>query len=506
MMFNESTKEATKVLNYEKEVAYSLSPELELYTLAVTSVLGGKFYESTEDRIERLRSLISKCSSLFVAKLAVYTRNNMYLRSIPLVLLVELARIHNNDNLISKTIPKVVKRVDEITELLAYYQIANNRKDTKKLNKLSKQIQKGLAATFNNFDEYQFAKYNRAAEIQLRDALFLVHPKPHTQKQQEIFNRITTATLKTPYTWEVEISNIGQTNHVTEEDKIKAFKNKWEELIDSGKLGYMATLRNLRNMLEASVSMEHILKVASYISTREVVLKSKQLPFRFLSAYREISEIVSGRTSALLEALEDAIQVSAENIKGYDYNIQVAIACDVSGSMQRSVSRRSTVQNYDIGLVLGMLLRNKCKNVITGMFGNTWKVINVPSSNILTNADMFHRREGEVGYSTNGYLVIRDLKERQVVLDKVCIFTDCQMWDSYYDSKNHIKHEWNEYKQMAPNAKLYLFDLAGYGNTPLSVHQGGVHLIAGWSDKIFDILEAIENGSNAVAEIEKIKL
>lgn len=37
----------------------------------------------------------------FVARLAVYTREQLYLRSVPLVLAVELARIHRGDNLVT---------------------------------------------------------------------------------------------------------------------------------------------------------------------------------------------------------------------------------------------------------------------------------------------------------------------------------------------------------------------------------------------------------------------
>ncbi len=99
----------------------------------------------------------------------------MYLRSIPLVLTTELVKQVSGTDLVSRTVDGVVQRADEITELLAYYQLANKRTETKKLNKLSKQIQKGLMKSFNKFDEYQFAKYNRKAEVTLRDALFLVH-------------------------------------------------------------------------------------------------------------------------------------------------------------------------------------------------------------------------------------------------------------------------------------------------------------------------------------------
>jgi len=65
---------------------------------------------------------------------------------------------------------------------------------------------------------------------------------------------------------------------------------------------------------------------------------------------------------------------------------------------------------------------------------------------------------------------------------------------------------WKQYKQIAPAAKLYLFDLAGYGNTPLNVMRDDVYLVAGWSDKIFNMLQAIEKGSDAVKMINEIDL
>ena len=58
----------------------------------------------------------------------------------------------------------------------------------------------------------------------------------------------------------------------------------------------------------------------------------------------------------------------------------------------------------------------------------------------------------------------------------------------------------------APAAKLYLFDMAGLGNSPLEILKDDVYLIAGWSDKIFDVLAAIESGSGAMDLIHQIEL
>jgi len=334
MKFNFTTKEKNKVMNYEGEQVYRLSPEWQLYTAAVTSSLTDKFYEKAETRVDTLRKLIAGSDPVFVAQLAMYARGKMNMRSIPMVLAVELAKVHRGDSTVSKMVSGIVRRADEITELLAYYQLANERKDTKKLNRLSKQLQSGLQEAFNRFDEYQFAKYNRDAEVKLRDALFLVHPKAKDESQQVLFNKIVNNELETPYTWETELSALGQTKFASDEEKAIAFRMKWEELIDSRKVGYMALMRNLRNILEAEVSQQHIMKVCEALSNVEAVRRSKQLPFRFLAAYREISKVKSGYAGSILDALEQAVSISAENIAGFSEDTKVLIACDVSGSMQ----------------------------------------------------------------------------------------------------------------------------------------------------------------------------
>ena len=505
MNYNSKLKESNSLLNHEGTEAYAMTPELELYTAVVTASLSDTFYEKQDARMDRIVQLIGKVSPEFVARLAVYTRTEMHLRSIPLLLLVELAKVHNGDDLVARAVEKTVLRADEIMELLMCYQWRNpSGHPVKKLSKLSRQIQNGLQRAFNRFDEYQFAKYNRDnLEVKLRDALFLVHPKAKDEGQQALFDKIVKGELETPYTWETELSALGQQKFESDEQKQEAFREKWEELIRSGKLGYMALMRNLRNMLQADVSLLEMQKVASVLSNAERVAKSKQLPFRYLSAYREIEKVDSTHTTALMNALEAAVKCSAANIEGFDENTRVLLASDVSGSMGTLVSARSTVRHYDIGLLLSMLLINRCKQVVAGIFGDDWRVVNMPNDNILMSTRQLEQLCNTVGFSTNGYKVIDWLVEQNLAMDKVMMFTDMQMWDSTGRYK-HFEDSWKKYKQMAPNAKLYLFDLAGYGQLPLRLAEPDVFLIAGWSDRVFDVLSAVDKGEDALSVINMI--
>ena len=518
--FNTKSEYSTRVQNKEGAVAYTVDKETELYTLVVTSMFADKYYESEGEQVVRLRELINACEPSFVAKLAVYARESMYLRTMPVVLTVELNKVLHASGkptqMIESLSTRVIQRVDEITEMLSYYAIANadNMKknadgSTKKLCKLSKALQRGIGQAFTKFDEYQLAKYNRKGAVTLKDALFLTHAKPANKEQEALFKKLVNDELEVPYTWEVELS--------TAAEKGKTKTQVWEELIDSNKLGYMALMRNLRNILEAKVSKEHIIKVASYLESKEAVQKSKQLPFRFFSAYKQLAPNTSRRyygptttevlkdanpahTKIILEALEQAVLHATANIKSVGYDEQIAVVCDVSGSMQSPVSRNSSVQMYHIGLLMGMCVQERCKYVETGLFGDSYKAYPLPKSNILGNTIDLESKEGEVGYSTNGYKVLQDYIRNDKKFDKIMIFTDCQMWDSYNDS--HIQTEWSKYKAKYPEAKLYLFDLQGYGTTPIDVRQKDVYLIAGWSEKVFDVLKALENKSSAVEHIK----
>lgn len=506
MKFNLERKQQPVITNHEGAEAYAMTPAMELYSTVVTASLSDQFYEGNAEKLNRIRLLMAKNDPAFIAKLAVYAREKMYLRSIPMVLAVELARQHTGDGLVGKMVSRVVQRADEITELLAYYTLANKRQETKQLHKLSKQVQKGLSAAFNKFDEYQFAKYNRKAAITLRDALFIVHPKAKDEAQQQLFNKIAKQELAVPFTWETQLSAAGQYKYDSPAAKTMAFKTIWEQLIDSGQLGYMALLRNLRNMLQADISAAHIQKVCDLLGDTQAVQRAKQLPFRFLAAYRELP--AHGATAKLREALEKAVQASVCNMKGFDGNTKIVIACDVSGSMQRPVSAKSKVLAYDIGLMLGMLLQYKCDHVIAGMFGNYWKEVEMPGKNVLANVQEFYKREGEVGYSTNGHDVLRSLIKRNYKADKVMFFSDLQMWNSNGNPHaDSFRQAWADYKtRVAPAAKLYLFDLMGYGQAPLNILENDVYLIAGWSDKVFDVLEALEKGQDALSKIEEVVL
>ena len=499
---------------------------MELYSTVVTCVVDDSYYESNADRINRIKNLISKCRPEFVAKLAVYARTEMNLRSVPVILVVELARLYSGNEVVKRAVSGIVRRADEITEVLAYYQVANGREGTKKLNRLSKQVQKGLIESFNQFDEYQFAKYNRETAVSLRDALFLVHPKAKDEAQQAIFDRIVSGSLATPYTWETELSELGKMSFGNEKVRAMAVSEKWEELLASGKLGYMAILRNLRNivMKSSSVALDIALDV---LTDKNRIRRSKQMPFRYLSAFLEINKLTKessmfeeekAKIKRTLSALEQALVASCDNIPVCGG--KTVILSDNSGSMygdrggKSLVSAMSDRKSADIANLFAVLYWNRCKDTYVGLFGDRLVDAGLDRSvNVFENFNIINRAAKKCGPSTERGIFdyMESLIKSKKIVDRIVIFSDCQVGTgcNWYDSKGHRGDYFNrlfqKYLQINPAVKIYTIDLRGYGNS-MTKDDGNVILVSGWSEKIFDMIYYIEQGSSVVNEIMKIEL
>eukprot|EP00071_Canis_lupus_P050235 XP_022283792.1 telomerase protein component 1 isoform X2 [Canis lupus familiaris] len=85
--------------------------------------------------------------------------------------------------------------------------------------------------------------------------------------------------LLRPETWEREVSLRGNRAAV------------WEELIDHGKLPFMALLRNLCNLLRVGVSARHHELTLQMLQQEKSVIHSRQFPFRFLNAHDAINNL-----------------------------------------------------------------------------------------------------------------------------------------------------------------------------------------------------------------------
>ena len=100
MSYNDKLRCDNLTTNHEGAAAWRMTPEWELYTTVVTTMgTEDKFYEDGEAHVRRIADLVRKTNPVFVAQLAVHAREAMHLRSVPLLLLVELDRWHQGDSI-----------------------------------------------------------------------------------------------------------------------------------------------------------------------------------------------------------------------------------------------------------------------------------------------------------------------------------------------------------------------------------------------------------------------
>ncbi|MCK4666854.1 TROVE domain-containing protein [Candidatus Dependentiae bacterium] len=508
-------------VNNEGALAFDLDALTDLCLKATVSLVGEpKFYETAKQADSSLITATHKALAIdpeFVLQLAVYCREKMYLRSVPLMLVAEYANVTPGTvPNARKYIARVIQRADELTELVSYQ--FNRNKVIPRKSKLPMALKFGIASAFNKFNAYKLAKYNNPTTVTLRDVLRLTRPKPTTEEQAETFNMLFKDTLPMPKTWEL----MRMTGQMTWHDVVNDIFNK------NGKvMNYMAQIRNIRSVMnDSSITNEDVALMAKMISDKEAVLKSKQLPFRFLTAYRIVMENPGKYANIFMDALETAITYSTENMPKLTGT--TLIASDVSASMQRKIAtgvdkrgnvREVSIERYDIGILLGMIANTFCENSITGLFGDTWKPISTSKhSGILSNTMNMHRREGEVGYSTNGYKIIKYLLDNNISVERIFIFTDGQFWNSksiynenpgFYDSAfhgdRHFSSEFMKYQRKNPNVKLYVFDLAGYGKMFIPQDVENVCMMGGWSDKIFNFIEKFETDPSMTAMVDEIR-
>ena len=432
MQINSQVK---SIYTHEGAKAKHINPELQLYRSVMANLLWeDQFYEEGVKIAERIKALIPLVDHRKVAGLAIYAREEMKLRHVPLLLARELARISSGKYLVSSLLERIIQRPDELTEFLAIYW-----QDGKQ--PLSGQVKKGLAKAFTKFSAYQLAKYNRDKAIKLKDVLFLCHAKPKDAEQEAVWKSLIDGTIATPDTWEVSLS--------AGADK----KETWERLILEKKLGGLALLRNLRNMYAVGVDQQIIFSALAEMKTERI------LPYRFIAAAKAVPQWEDKIEIPMLKCLEGRAK-----FKG-----NTAILVDVSGSMEDRLSSKSDLTRLDAACGLAILARELCENVAIITFSSG--VVTVPPRRGFALRDAIFN--SQVHSSTYLGRPINAIQKEPY--DRLIIITDEQSHDSVPAPRK--------------GSKAYIINVASYAN---GVGYGDYIHVDGWSEAVLDYIQELE--------------
>ena len=383
------------------------------------------FYESGQSIADNIKTLIPQVDPEAVAKIAVEARTQQKLRHVPLFIAREMARLDTHKHLVGELLQKIILRADDLTEFTAIYW-----KDGRQ--PLSAQAKKGLARSFEKFNAYQLAKYNRDDEVKLKDVLFLSHAKPAESNgngdrapavnrdgykrgetlrhSRSLLSKLINGELPAPDTWEVALSSGA--------DK----KETWERLISTKKIGALAFIRNLRNMEQVGVDPKVIVRGF------ETLNPGWLLPINYLAAAKAAPKWERELEAMMLRGLS-----SMPKLSGYSVFI-----VDVSGSMEHSVSSKSDLNRMDAGAAMAMLASELCERVsVYATAGNdstrvhSTSVIK-PRHGFALIDEILGKRGGSLG---GGGIFTRQCLEyirgnERETPDRIIVFSDSQDCDS----------------------------------------------------------------------------
>lgn len=425
---------------HEGAPAAHITPLMELRRSVLTALLWEDgFYESGKAHAKRVETLCAQCKSEDVASLAIEARDQMYLRHVPLFLVRQLARVKGNGKIVAETLDRVIQRPDEMGEYLAMYWAGKSSGTTKRPEPLSAGSKRGLAAAFRKFKAETLAKYDRDAGVKLRDVLRLTHAKPRNTEQAATWKQVISRTLEAPDTWEVALSS-GANKRET-----------FERLLRENKLGGLAFLRNLRNMVEAQVD-------TALMRERFTGQFDKVLPFRFISAVRHAPSFASQLNDAMLNVTAGLPKLAGKT----------AVIVDVSGSMDAQLSGKSEMMRCDVAAGLAVLIRELSDDCRVFSFSN--QVVEIPVYRGLSLVDAILRSQPHGG-TEMGAAVVR--VSAQARFDRMIVITDEQSHD----------------RVSAPAGRGYVVNVASNQN---GVGYGPWTHIDGWSERILDFIRAVE--------------
>jgi len=415
------------------------------------------YYQKSDTIMLQIEELVKYTKPQEVIDLALECRFEQKLRHTPLWLLLLVNEYHKEVS-VKEAISTICTRPDMLMDLLGMLAVRNAKGQFKPIPKA---IKKGMALAFNNYDEYQIAKYRKNnLEISLVDVVNLVHPKP-TAKNEQALKQLVNDNLKAANTWEVALSSGA--------DK----KETFERMIAEQSIGSMAILRNIRNMKEAGLDRSTMKKAIGQIKSQWLT------PLNFLAAQRIAPEFTKDINQAMKHCFYN------HQIKG-----TTILAVDVSGSMGGLTSRFSKFSRMDLAFAMAALGSYVFEDLILVFTagndatrkGKHFVWANGEGLGVFNDFSTIKNKGGGGGIFT--YQLCEWLKSEGYAkqAERLVVISDSQDIDVSYGLKKQPDTE--------PYEASYIIDIS----TNTHGIKTGVWTaeINGWSDKLFHYIAALE--------------
>lgn len=476
-------KENNKAISYEGGSVYNKNLVEDYLNNLFSSFIEDGFYESRQKKMERFLDLTTEVGNQlgneFLAKTSVFARNELGMRSAS-----QLIASYLNDKKFDNKrayYRNFCHRPDDVAEIFGAIDMMGQKR--------SHATVRGCGDYLAKLNEYQLGKYKMLGkEYNMYDLINITHAKSHS------VDGFMKGEIESPDTWEVKISTAKTETERAEE---------WIRLVKEDKLGYLALLRNLNNILNAIsiTGIDGLLliedKIVSKLTDEASIKKSIVFPYQIYCAYKNMK----AHPFMIDNALDKAFRIACGNMEKFDG--KSVIMLDISGSMEDRISSHSNITIKEVGAcyAAALYISQDCDFVKFGTDAKSCsynKIDNV--FNIISNMC----EEDNCGYRTHIGMAFAKLNKHY---DRIFIVSDMQVMKEvprwYYPHLEDGPTSYSDYCKEYGDAKCYSFDLGNYKTQCANPNNRNVHLATALNDDVFKFLHLLENNQSIVDYIQK---
>lgn len=516
-------------VNRQGYKAYSLSDEIRLVAMLNTCKLESQYYRSENETLRELRDLIERLcvngDAYFVCQAIVWSRclgegmrdvNNIAAALVaPFISGMDYAKRFYAAFDKKKKQGGCIYRLDDMVAIKDVYNALND-------GVVTNAMKKGFAKVLENADTYTLAKYRKVTI----DMSNLVRPNPKNsqalvkvsvegkEKEMKTLDAIMQGIVVSADTWEVANTEAGQEvakavregklNKDEAEKVLTEAKNEnWKELLTEGRLGILAALRNIRNILKGGDD-EVIKLLCNLVSNGEKIVAGKIMPYQIDTAYEILNSEFGYHKSfhKISQALIDGYNKSVPNLKAALPGV-TCVALDCSGSMTSPCIMAGS---------------NGQKRILSSALDKAALI--AATIALATGADIirFGRDAHYYKYNknTNPFALAKELKcdmggtcigsvfelmrEQKRKYDRVVLLSDneCNRSTDWY-GRNWVKDDYKKYVHDVTSPYVYCIDFCAYGTIPLK-NDGKVNYYFGYGYAMFNDITTREFNPEAVMD------
>jgi len=492
--------------NAENAPAYQLPARHALAQYAATGCFTRTFYASANEQLTQVLALADDAGPAFVAKTAIYTRGQAFMKDTPALLTAWLAT--RDAKLHERTFPRVI---DNFGMLRSYIQILRSGVvGRKSLGTAPKRLVSDWLASRSVESLF---RASTGQQPSFSDILRLVHPKPADTAREAFYaymlGRKPDLDALPALVRQFELFKSGDSLDlpdlpITLLTALPMSHNDWKTFARNA--SWQATRMNLNTFARHRVFDDPALTlhIADKLRNPDEIARARVFPYQLLAAYAN-AEV----PAPIKSALEDAMELAIANVPAIDG--PVVVCPDVSGSMSSPVTgyrngATTSVSCIDVAaLVAASVLRRNPKASVLPFAEDVVKVELNRDASILTNAG---RLAAIGGGGTNCSAPLALLNKQNAKANLVILVSDNESWvDQTNRSGTRLMAEWTWFRQRNPKARLVCLDIQP-NRTTQAGERPDVLNIGGFSDSVFEIIAAFARGrlepAHWVARIEAI--